>query len=171
MHDKTTRENNKEMNVQEILQRLGIVHAVEKFLSDFRTSNKIREVYFNGCQEIADLIKTMPVSIQKTLNERLADFKADDEDFVDCCREFIKGALASRMSPVCEILDETSQQRIAEIYKDAFEEFGDPLMELVGKLAEELFETSKKGFTFSWIAYIDDVENADEREVILSVAI
>ena len=169
--DNTTREDNKEMNVQMILQQLGVAPAVEEFLGDNRINNLIHEVFSAGCLEIAEKIKTMPASIQETLNERLADFETGYDEYMVCCLEFFRTDLASRMVTSCEILTDASQVKIGAIYQEAMKEFDPSLMDLVRDLSEELFESGKEGFINSWIVYIEEAETEEEQCAILETVI
>ena len=169
--DNTTREDNKEMNVQMILQQLGVAPAVEEFLGDNRINNLIHEVFSTGCLEIAEKIKTMPASIQKALNERLADFETGYDEYMVCCLDFFRTDLASRMVTTCEILSDASQVKIGAIYQEAMKEFDPSLMDLVRDLSEELFESGKEGFINSWIVYIEEVETEEELYAILDTVI
>ena len=169
--ENTTREDNKGKNVQMILQQLGIAPAVEEFLGDNRISNLIHEVFSTGCLEIAEKIKTMPSSIQQTLNERLADFETGYDEYMVCCLDFFRTDLASRMVTTCEILTDASQVKIGAIYQEAMKEFDPSLMDLVRDLSEELFESGKEGFINSWIVYIEEAETEEEQRAILETVI
>ena len=169
--DNTTREDNNEMNVQMILQQLGIASAVEEFLGDNRINNLIREVFSTGCQEIAEKIKNMPASIQESLNERLADFKTGYDEYMVCCLDLFRTDLASRIFTSCEILTDASQVKIGAIYQEEMKEFDPSLMDLVRDLSKALLESGKEEFINSWIVYIEEVETEEEVYAILDTVI
>lgn len=168
-HDNINREDNQEMTVQELLQQMGIATAVEEFLGNEKINDLLNEVYSAGCLELAELIKTMPVSIQDILNERLGGFEDQVSDYIEINLGMFKQHLASRLYSTTAILSTTAATKVAYVYQDELDACSDTLMQMMRNLAEENFEKGKEMFLKSWIACMMDLENNEDRVALLQV--
>lgn len=168
-HDNINREDNQEMTVQELLQQMGIATAVEEFLGNEKINDLLNEVYSAGCLELAELIKTMPVSIQDTLNERLGGFEDQVSDYIEINLGMFRQHLASRLYSTTAILSTTAATKVAYVYQDELDACSDTLMQMMRNLAEENFEKGKEMFLKSWIACMMDLENNEDRVALLQV--
>lgn len=168
-HDNTNREDNQEMTVQELLQQMGIAPAVEGFLGNEKINDLLNEVYSAGCLELAELIKTMPVSIQETLNERLGGFEDQVNDYIEMNLGMFRQHLASRLYNTTEVLSITAATKVAYVYQDELDACSDTLMQMMRDLAEKNFEEGKEVFLKSWIRFMMDLENNEDRVALLQV--
>lgn len=168
-HDNTNREDNQEMTVQELLQQMGIAPAVEGFLGNEKINDLLNEVYSAGCLELAELIKTMPVSIQETLNERLGGFEDQVNDYIEMNLGMFRQHLASRLYNTTEVLSITAATKVAYVYQDELDACSDTLMQMMRDLAEKNFEEGKEVFLKSWIRCMMDLENNEDRVTLLQV--
>lgn len=168
-HDNNNREDNQEMTVQELLQQMGIASAVEGFLGNEKINDLLNEVYSAGCLELAELIKTMPVSIQETLNERLGGFEAQINEYIEMNLGMFRQHLASRLYSTTAILSTTAAIKVAYVYQDELDACSDTLMQMMRNLAEENFEKGKEMFLKSWIVCMMDLENNEDRVALLQV--
>lgn len=166
-HNNINREDSKEMTVQEFLQQLGIAPAVEGFLGNEKINNLLNEVYSAGCLELAELIKTMPASIQKALTERLEGFEEQVNDYIEVNIGMFRQHLASRLYGTTEILSSTDAIKVAYIYQEELDVCSDTLMQMMRDLAEENFEKGKDAFMKTWIAYTMDLEENEDRVTLL----
>lgn len=168
-HDNNNREDNQKMTVQELLQQMGIASAVEGFLGNEKINDLLNEVYSAGCLELAELIKTMPVSIQETLNERLGGFEAQINEYIEMNLGMFRQHLASRLYSTTAILSTTAAIKVAYVYQDELDACSDTLMQMMRNLAEENLEKGKEMFLKSWIVCMMDLENNDDRVALLQV--
>ena len=168
-HDNNNREDNQKMTVQKLLQQMGIAPAVEGFLGNEKINDLLNEVYSAGCLELAELIKTMPVSIQETLNERLGGFEAQINEYIEMNLGMFRQHLASRLYSTTAILSTTAAIKVAYVYQDELDACSDTMMQMMRNLAEENFEKGKEMFLKSWIVCMMDLENNEDRVALLQV--
>lgn len=168
-HDNINREDNQEMTVHELLQQMGIATAVEEFLGNEKINDLLNEVYSAGCLELAELIKTMPASIQDTLNERLGGFEAQVNDYIEMNLGMFRQHLASRLYSTTAILSTTAATKVAYVYQDELDACSDTLMQMMRDLAEKNFEEGKEMFLKSWSFCMMDLENNEDRVALLQV--
>lgn len=168
-HDNNNREDNQKMTVQKLLQQMGIAPAVEEFLGNEKINDLLNEVYSAGCLELAELIKTMPVSIQETLNERLGGFEAQINEYIEMNLGMFRQHLASRLYSTTAILSTTAAIKVAYVYQDELDACSDTMMQMMRNLAEENFEKGKEMFLKSWIVCMMDLENNEDRVALLQV--
>lgn len=170
-HENINREDNQEMTVQELLQQMGIAPAVEEFLGNEKINDLLNEVYSTGCLELAELIKTMPVSIQDTLNERLGGFEDQVNDYIEMNLGMFRQHLASRLYSTTAILSPTSATKVAYVYQEELDACSDTMVKMMRDLAEKNFEEGKDVFLKSWILCMKDLKNNEDRVTLLQVVL